>query len=68
MLKIHAAANICNMKARQSWLGLDIYCLLYAVLEFISCIESSWFEISRMLQVFHESLDHPTCSASGWRT
>lgn len=57
-----------NTKARQSRLGLDIHCLLYIVLVFVfyACTESSWFEISRILQVFHESLDHPT--ESGRRT
>lgn len=61
-------SDFCNMKTGQSWLGLDNHCLLYVVFVLFTCIETSWFEISRILQVFHESLDHPTYTESGWKT
>lgn len=59
-----------NMKAGPSWLGVDSHRLFYIVLAFVfhACIEPSWVEISRILQMFHESLDHPTYTESGWRT
>lgn len=60
----------CSTKAGQGshgrvWRAIVLCGVLVFV--FHTCTEPSQFEISRILQAFHESLDHPTYTASGWR-